>query len=190
MRKVKIVTTLGVAGEFSTNITTFGELKVLLRERNIDISNMNVIVGETLNSLTHDDAVLPTTDFKLFISPAKTKAGSDFESHVYFNHIDEIKDKINDFYINLSVLKSDLYLLKSKTVKYFVADSEINTKISSAIYDTEQIESSLTDLHNLMEELIDSYEEIDDTPLRDDFTSNANTMDADVLTARKLFFGE
>lgn len=75
MRKIKIFTTVGKAGEIETSATTFGELKPILADRNISIAGMKLTVGETLNELDLDGAVLPDTDFRIFLTPAKTKSG-------------------------------------------------------------------------------------------------------------------
>ena len=85
-RKIKIYTTAGMPGTIETNISTLGELKPLLRQREINIDGMKMLVGETKNELSVDEALLPTEDFKLYLMPAKTKSGVDF---------DEMEDKID-----------------------------------------------------------------------------------------------
>jgi|SRR6187402_158720 len=76
MRKIKIYSTVGVSGSIDTNVRTLGELKPLLRQREIDYSGMKLLVGETRNELNVDDAVLPEGDFKLYLMPQKTKSGN------------------------------------------------------------------------------------------------------------------
>lgn len=76
-RKIKVLSTVGVSGTIETNVTSLGELKPLLRQREINISGMKMMVGETRNELNLDDAVLPEGDFKLYLMPAKTKSGGD-----------------------------------------------------------------------------------------------------------------
>ena len=85
-RKIKIYTTAGMPGTIETNVSTLGELKPLLRQREINYDGMKMLVGETKNELSVDEAVLPTEDFKLYLMPAKTKSGVDF---------DEMEDSIN-----------------------------------------------------------------------------------------------
>lgn len=75
-RKIKVLSTIGVSGTIETNVTTLGELKPLLAQREIDYSGMKMMVGETRNELSLDDAVLPEGDFKLYLMPQKTKSGS------------------------------------------------------------------------------------------------------------------
>ena len=79
MRKIKIYTTAGMPGTIETNISTLGELKPLLRQREINYDGMKMLVGETKNELSVDEAILPEGDFKLYLMPAKTKSGVDFD---------------------------------------------------------------------------------------------------------------
>ena len=85
-RKIKIYTTAGMPGTIETNVSTLGELKPLLRQREVNYDGMKMLVGETKNELSQDEAILPEGDFKLYLMPAKTKSGIDF---------DEMEDSIN-----------------------------------------------------------------------------------------------
>lgn len=76
IRKIKILSTLGVSGTIESNVTTLGELRPLLSAREINISGMKLMIGETRNEISLDDAKLPEGDFKLYLMPAKTKSGS------------------------------------------------------------------------------------------------------------------
>ena len=78
-RKIKIYTTNGMPGTIETNVSTLGELKPILRQREVNYDDMKMLVGETKNELSVDEAVLPTEDFKLYLMPAKTKSGVDFD---------------------------------------------------------------------------------------------------------------
>lgn len=85
-RKIKIYTTNGMPGTIETNVSTLEELKPLLRQREVNYDGMKLLVGETKNELSQDEAILPEGDFKLYLMPAKTKSGVDF---------DEMEDSIN-----------------------------------------------------------------------------------------------
>ena len=76
MRKIKIYSTVGVSGTIETDVRTLGELKPILRQREINYNGMKMLVGETRNELSVDEAVLPEVDFKLYLMPEKTKSGS------------------------------------------------------------------------------------------------------------------
>lgn len=100
-RKIKIYTTAGMPGTIETNVSTLGELKPLLRQREINYDGMKMLVGETKNELSVDEAVLPTEDFKLYLMPAKTKSGVDFDEME--EAVERIEDKLNEV---LSLLRN------------------------------------------------------------------------------------
>lgn len=76
IRTIKIYTTLGVSAPIETNVTTLGELRPLLRAKGIEDDGMKLLVGETRNELSVDEAILPEGDFKLYLMPQKTKSGT------------------------------------------------------------------------------------------------------------------
>ena len=100
-RKIKIYTTAGMPGTIETNVSTLGELKPLLRQREINYDGMKMLVGETKNELSIDEAVLPTEDFKLYLMPAKTKSGVDFDEME--EAVERIEDKLDEV---LSLLRN------------------------------------------------------------------------------------
>ena len=113
-RKIKIYTTAGMPGTIETNVSTLGELKPLLRQREINYDGMKMLVGETKNELSVDEAVLPTEDFKLYLMPAKTKSGVDFDEmeetlERIESKVDRILSKLdNESYKGSSVSQTDL----------------------------------------------------------------------------------
>lgn len=98
-RKIKIYTTAGMPGTIETNVSTLGELKPLLRQREVNYDGMKMLVGETKNELSVDEAVLPTEDFKLYLMPAKTKSGVDF---------DEMEDSVNKIAVDVERIEDKL----------------------------------------------------------------------------------
>ena len=92
-RKIKIYTTAGIPGTIETNVSTLGELKPLLRQREINYDGMKMLVGETKNELSVDEATLPTEDFKLYLMPAKTKSGVDLDEME--EAIERIENKVD-----------------------------------------------------------------------------------------------
>lgn len=78
-----IVTVYSTSGKnnvkIETSATTFGELKPFLREQGFSLDGMKAVVGETKVTLEADAAILPETDFKLFLMPFKTKSGVDIQ---------------------------------------------------------------------------------------------------------------
>ena len=99
-RKIKIYTTNGMPGTIETNVSTLGELKPILRQREVNYDGMKLLVGETKNELSRDEAILPEGDFKLYLMPAKTKSGVDFEDmedkiDTIESTVDRIEDKLD-----------------------------------------------------------------------------------------------
>ena len=128
-RKIKIYTTAGMPGTIETNVSTLGELKPLLRQREINYNGMKMLVGETKNELSVDEAVLPTEDFKLYLMPAKTKSGVDFdEMEDSVNRIAADVEKIED---KLDKVLSLLNLLKNGVNTGFVASTTSQTSFIS-----------------------------------------------------------
>ena len=125
-RKIKIYTTAGMPGTIETNVSTLGELKPLLRQREINYDGMKMLVGETKNELSVYEAVLPTEDFKLYLMPAKTKSGVDF---------DEMEDSVNRIAADVERIEDKLdkvlNLLKREVNIGFVASTTSQTSTIS-----------------------------------------------------------
>lgn len=110
-RKIKIYTTAGVPGTIETNVSTLGELKPLLRQREINYEGMKMLVGETKNELSVDEATLPTGDFKLYLMPAKTKSGVDLDEMEY--SIERIENKVDRILSKLDSINTSLVVSTS-----------------------------------------------------------------------------
>lgn len=119
-RKIKIYTTNGMPGTIETNVSTLGELKPILRQREVNYDGMKLLVGETKNELSQDEAILPEGDFKLYLMPAKTKSGVDFDEME--ETLERIEDKLemilskldNESYKGSSVSQTDLISLEDQ----------------------------------------------------------------------------
>ena len=98
-RKIKIYTTNGMPGTIETNVSTLGELKPILRQREVNYDGMKLLVGETKNELSQDEAILPEGDFKLYLMPAKTKSGVDFDEME--ETLERIESKVDRVLSNL-----------------------------------------------------------------------------------------
>ena len=110
-RKIKIYTTAGIPGTIETNVSTLGELKPLLRQREINYDGMKMLVGETKNELSVDEATLPTGDFKLYLMPAKTKSGVDFDEME--EAIERIENKVDRILSKLDSINTSLVVSTS-----------------------------------------------------------------------------
>lgn len=110
-RKIKIYTTAGIPGTIETNVSTLGELKPLLRQREINYDGMKMLVGETKNELSVDEATLPTGDFKLYLMPAKTKSGVDLDEME--EAIERIENKVDRILYKLDSINTSLVVSTS-----------------------------------------------------------------------------
>ena len=110
-RKIKIYTTAGIPGTIETNVSTLGELKPLLRQREINYDGMKMLVGETKNELSVDEALLPTEDFKLYLMPAKTKSGVDLDEME--EAIERIENKVDRILSKLDSINTSLVVSTS-----------------------------------------------------------------------------
>lgn len=76
LRNITIAsTTRSTPVRITSEATTWGQLKDSLRNDFRDLEQMRAVVRETRNDLASDDAVLPTGDFSILMSPKQIKAG-------------------------------------------------------------------------------------------------------------------
>lgn len=82
-KKVSVYSGTGSVKQIEFNGTKWSELRSVLSNNGISYNSgaMKAIVGETENTLESDDAVVPTTDFTLFLLPQKVKSGYDEDSY-------------------------------------------------------------------------------------------------------------
>ena len=106
MRQIKIYTTVGASGAIDTNVTTLGQLKPLLMEKGINFNNMKLVVGETKAELSLDEAILPESNFKIYLMPSKTKSGVDFDQME--ENIEELQNSTDDLHEKLERVLSKL----------------------------------------------------------------------------------
>lgn len=92
MKKVTIYSTKGKSGSFETSATKWGE--IISQVENIvgDLSNLIPTENVGKTTLQHVDAVLPDTNFTLFLRPSKTKSGVDFSEMSFIDLRDFIKE--------------------------------------------------------------------------------------------------
>lgn len=114
-RKIKIYTTAGIPGTIETNVSTLGELKPLLRQREINYDDMKMLVGETKNELSLDEATLPTEDFKLYLMPVKTKSGVDLDEME--EAIERIENKVDRILSKLDSINTSLVVSTTSASK-------------------------------------------------------------------------
>lgn len=143
MRTIKIYSTVGLPGEIVTNVTTLRELKPLLAGRGIDYSGMKLVVGETRNELSIDEAELPAGDFKLYLMPQKTKSGG------IDDDIEDIQETVNDNNRLLASQGIQLNRIESKIDKLLSSGGSI---ASVSNLSSKEDEAAMADMAKLMGE--------------------------------------
>lgn len=83
-REIRIFSTK-VKKKFNTDVETWGELKGILRENDISYSGMTAALSGSKLSLEHNDAVLPTENFVLYLMPTKVKSGINIDTFSYMD---------------------------------------------------------------------------------------------------------
>jgi hypothetical protein len=83
-REIRIFSTK-VKKKFDTDVETWGQLKGILRENDISYSGMTAALSGSKLSLEHNDAVLPTENFVLYLMPTKVKSGINIDTFSYMD---------------------------------------------------------------------------------------------------------
>ena len=103
-------------------------------EQGINFDNMKLVVGETKAELSLDEALLPESNFKIYLMPAKTKSGVDF---------DEMEEKIEEMEIAVSRIESKVEQILAK-----VNSNSCNSAVASKPLSQED-EESIAELRRL-----------------------------------------
>jgi len=103
-RVITLFSTKGGKQKLNTDVTTWGELKLLVEEY-YDLVNLQAVENITKTTLDHPEAVLPEGNFVLFLRPINTKGGIRKPSYsiqdLEFSELralvttDEIKEHLN-----------------------------------------------------------------------------------------------
>jgi hypothetical protein len=140
MRKVTIYSSnLGNGLSFDTDVKSFGQLQTVFMEKGVSYSNMKVVIGETRVTLEHPDAVLPESDFKVFLLPTKTKSGGISRSEIY-NAIKKLKSEKGDAFVketfgNYTQTSSEDLIKKLASVSITSNTDDIKPGVESAKID-------------------------------------------------------
>ena len=137
-RKIKIYTTNGMPGTIETNVSTLRELKPILRQREVDYDGMNLLVGETKNELSQDEAILPEGDFKLYLMPAKTKSGVDFDEME--EAIEKIESDVERIVADVERIEDKLDMILSKLDSKSCTASSVSVSQTSSLSAEDQRE--------------------------------------------------
>ena len=99
MRNITVYSTSNGTSRIESAATTWAELRSDMVSLGISSSNMKAIIGETRTTLESSMSVLPAGDFKLFLTPVKTKSGSSYR---------ELRKKISEL-VNTNPAAKDFF---------------------------------------------------------------------------------
>jgi len=187
MRNITVYSTSNGTSRIESAATTWAELKSDMVSLGISSSNMKAIIGETRTTLESSMSVLPEGDFKLFLTPVKTKSGGSYrelrkkiselvntnpEARDFFN---EDRNYTNKTYAELTVLHEEWASnneedsntpveVISRFVEYL---KELNEEFGYNSAEEELAEDALECLEMLIENLREGAEEIEETSEED-----------------------
>ena len=128
MIKVTIFSTKGLDKKvIETSATTWGELKEEVSEF-YDMDNLQATENVNRTDLVHESAVLPTSDFRLFLRPIKTKSGSlkytYQQARAIISNNEELQDQIKQDY-GLNYTNLNTRVLNEAIVKFYNEEEDI-----------------------------------------------------------------
>ena len=92
-REITIYATRGGKMEkIMTDVTTWGELKPLVKKAGYDLSSLLAAESFTKHDLVNDLALLPVENFRLFLRPKQTKSGAEMSYKELRGAIKDILD--------------------------------------------------------------------------------------------------
>lgn len=126
MITVTVYNTAGASKkEVQTNATTWQELQVDLAKADVTYEGMKAILGGSHLTLESDSALIPTEDFKLFLSATKVKSGLSNLSYY------EAKDAVKAYRV-YAIEEDDEDLLALIGNCYGKSELELNMLVDSA----------------------------------------------------------
>lgn len=145
MIKVTIFSTKGLDKKvIETSATTWGELKEEVSEF-YDMDNLQATENVNRTDLVHESAVLPTSDFRLFLRPIKTKSGSVKytyqEARSIISDNKELQEEIKKYY-GMNYTNLSTHILNEAITRY---SNEEEVKVKDSIAEIRETVSELTD---------------------------------------------
>jgi len=150
MIKVTIFSTKGLDKKvIETSATTWGQLKEEVSEF-YDMDNLQATENVNRTDLVHDTAVLPTSDFRLFLRPIKTKSGSVKytyqEARAIISDNKELQEEIKKYY-GMNYTNLNTHILNEAITRY--GNAEVVQEDSIV-----QIRKTVAELSDLLEDFL------------------------------------
>jgi len=154
MRTVNVVSTKGSLKQIQTNASVWSQLVKDFEEQGFSVDGLKAIVAETKNTLESGDAVLPTGNFTLFLSPINIKAGADSDNQYEFDYtLADVDD------LSYTQLRAELKAIRTQASE--LEDDNVFGIIGNYTHDTvDQLREKLTEVYELFEEVEEEVVEV------------------------------
>lgn len=155
MKNVVISTSKGKNTQIKTSAQTWGELSAELTGNGYDLSGMKAIIGGLNVTLESTEAVLPTSDFTLFLSPVKIKAGADASDYEFEWELDDVED------LDYNQLRAELKSIRVQATE--LEDEETLELIGNYTHlSVSALKDTLTEVYNTFVEEEEEEDEIEE----------------------------
>lgn len=147
MRTVNVVSTKGSLKQIQTNASVWSQLVKDFEDQGFSVDGLKAIVAETKNTLESGDAVLPTGNFTLFLSPINIKAGADSDNQYEFDYtLADVEE------LSYPQLRAELKAIRTQASE--LEDDNVFGIIGNYTHDTvDQLREKLTEVYELFEEV-------------------------------------
>ena len=186
MREIRVFSTK-VKKKLQSDVSTWGELKRILSVNDISYAGMNAALSGSKVSLQHNDAVLPTENFVLYLMPTKVKSGINIDAFSYMDlrvAIQEIIESAGDTAKNFFNSSKNYTRKTTEELRQLLKDwntqvpvkSSKNLEIESIIDKLQKMPFNqyITDAISRLEQVLTSWE--DEDVLQEEYDNLCNQL--------------
>ena len=186
MREIRVFSTK-VKKKLQSDVSTWGELKRILSVNNISYTGMNAALSGSKVSLQHNDAVLPTDNFVLYLMPNKVKSGINIDAFSCMDlrvAIQEIIESAGDSARNFFNTNKNYTRKTTEELRQLLKDwntqvpvkSSKNVEIESIIDQLKNMPFNqyITDAISKLEQVLTSWE--DEDTLQEEYDNLCNQL--------------
>ena len=186
MREIRVFSTK-VKKKLQSDVSTWGELKRILSVNDISYAGMNAALSGSKVSLQHNDAILPTENFVLYLMPTKVKSGINIDAFSYMDlrvAIQEIIESAGDTAKNFFNSSKNYTRKTTEELRQLLKDwntqvpvkSSKNLEIESIIDKLQKMPFNqyITDAISRLEQVLTSWE--DEDVLQEEYDNLCNQL--------------
>ena len=186
MREIRVFSTK-VKKKLQSDVSTWGELKRILSVNDISYTGMSAALSGSKVSLQHNDAILPTENFVLYLMPTKVKSGINVDAFSYMDlrvAIQEIIESAGDTAKNFFNASKNYTRKTTEELRQLLKDwntqvpvkSSKNVEIESIIDKLQKMPFNqyITDAISRLEQVLTSWE--DENVLQEEYDNLCNQL--------------